>query len=238
MMVFHVGRIASKRLVSPSVTVLDLHVPSLHFFLPGQWVDFVSPENSGWVGGFSLASSPSDLPTVTLAVKASSQKPARWVTFDSKVGDTIEIQVGGNCVLEKDFKKSAVFCGAGIGISPLLSMYRQHVQERGPGGKGASFLYIAPNEDELVFIEELVELASLKGGQLVVSLTRQDEWQKPLSGVQCLAGRKVMHTFLSDNTSHDAIYYICGPPSMMDEAIGLLRGNDVTSSNIRYEKWW
>jgi ferredoxin-NADP reductase len=237
MMVFHVGRIASKRLVSPSVTVLDLHVPSLDFFLPGQWVDFVSQEKKGWVGGFSLASSPRDLPTVTLAVKASSKAPAQWVTLESKVGDAVEIQVGGNCVLEKDFEKSAVFCGAGIGISPMLSMYRQHVQERGLGGKGASFLYIAANEGELVFVKKLVELASLKGDQLVVSLT-QDGWQKPLSGVQCLTGRKVMHTVLKDNTSHDAIYYICGPPSMMDEAIGLLRENGISSSNIRYEKWW
>jgi NAD(P)H-flavin reductase len=88
-----------------------------------------------------------------------------------------------------------------------------------------------------VFVKKLVELASLKGDQLVVSLT-QDGWQKPLSGVQCLTGRKVMHTVLKDNTSHDAIYYICGPPSMMDEAIGLLRENGISSSNIRYEKWW
>jgi len=235
-MVFHVGRIVAKRAASPTVTVLDLHVPSLSSFLPGQWVDFVAPPHE-WIGGFSLASCPRDLPKVTLAVKASSQKPAQWVTRESQVGDSVEIKVGGSCVLQRDFERPAVFCAGGIGISPLLAMYRQHVQERGDTGK-ASFLYLVPNEEELVFAEELVDLASFKGDQVVLSLTQQDEWKEPLNGVECATGRQVMQRFLQDNTSNDSIYYICGPPSMLDEAIGVLEQKGVPSTNIVYEKWW
>lgn len=236
-MVFHVGRIVAKWSASPTVTILNLHVPSLSSFLPGQWIDFVAPPHT-WVGGFSLSSSPRELPKVTLAVKSSSQKPSHWVTNESQVGDHVEVQVGGNCVLQRDFKKPAVFYAGGIGISPLLSMYRQHTQERGDDGAGAYFLYLVSNEEELVFIEELVELASLNGDRIVVSLTQLDEWKKPLQGVECLTGRAVMQTFLQNGTPSNVVYYICGPPSMLDEAIDVLEQKKVPSSNIVYEKWW
>ncbi len=172
-----------------------------------------------------------------LAVKASSQKPSQWVTYESKVGDSVKIRVGGDCVLVKDFDKPAVFCAGGIGVSPLLSMYRQHVQER-PEGKHASFLYLVPNEDEIVFVEEIVNLASINGDQVVASLTQQDDWMNPLPGVECLTGRKVMSTFLQRKCSDRAIYYICGPPSMLDEAIDLLEEQGVSRTNVIYEKWW
>ena len=48
LMVFHVGRIVAKRLASPTVTILELQVPTLVSFHPGQWVDFVAPPHD-WV---------------------------------------------------------------------------------------------------------------------------------------------------------------------------------------------
>jgi benzoate/toluate 1,2-dioxygenase reductase subunit len=237
-MVFHAGRIVAKRLASPTVTILELDVPTLASFHPGQWVDFVAPPHD-WVGGFSLASSPSELPNVTLTVKASSQTPAQWVTKGSSVGDNVRIRVGGSCVLYKDFTKPAVFCAGGIGISPLFCMYRQHVQERGAHhGKGAYFLYLAAKEEELVLVEELMELASSNADRLFVSLTRQNEWNKPLEGVECVTGREAMQTFLSDDTPSDAIYYLCGPPSMLDEALYMLQRKGISSERIVHEKWW
>lgn len=238
-MVFHVGRIVAKTAASPTVTVLRLHVPSFCSFLPGQWVDFQAPPHK-FVGGFSIASSPNDLPHLTLAIKASSQAPSQWVTTESNVGDTVNVQVGGTCVLKHYTKQHAVFCAGGIGISPLLSMYRQHVQERRM--KNASFLYLVSKEEELVFAEELVKLASIHNDRLVLSLTQQDEWKeiKSLSNtnVECLTGRDVMRTFLQHDTEN-ATYYICGPPSMLNDAIDLLeQEKGVPSSNIIYEKWW
>jgi ferredoxin-NADP reductase len=237
-MVFCAGRIVAKRAASPTVTVLDLHVPSLTSFLPGQWVDFMAPPHT-WIGGFSLASSPKDLPLVTLAVKASSQEPSQWVTYKSQVGDAVQVQVGGNSVLRQDCgDKPAVFVAGGIGISPLLSMYRQYTQEReNGGGAQARFLYLVSKEEELVFIDELVHLTSENGDGLVLSLTQQKEWKRPLQGATCLLGRDVMRAFLQNQVSQNTIYYICGPPTIL-EAIDLLEQKGVPSSNVVYEKWW
>jgi NAD(P)H-flavin reductase len=89
-----------------------------------------------------------------------------------------------------------------------------------------------------VFVEELIKLASSRDDRLLVSLTRQNEWKTPLKGVECFTGRQVMQTFLSGDTSSDAIYYLCGPPSMLDEATNLLQQKDICSKRIVYEKWW
>lgn len=184
-----------------------------------------------------MASSPNKLPLVTLAIKTSRQEPSKWVTNESKVGDDVEIQVGGGCVLVKDFARPAVFIAGGIGISPLLSMYRQHCEERG-NGKGASFLYIVSNEEELVFIDELQSLARESGDRVVASLTQQDAWKNPFEDVTCLTGRDVMIPFLNEDSPEDAIFYVCGPPAMLDEAIELLGQRGIPSPRIVYEKWW
>lgn len=89
-----------------------------------------------------------------------------------------------------------------------------------------------------MFVEELVELASINGDRVEASVTRQDEWKKPFTGIECLRGRKAMNHFLQTKSSDNAIYYICGPPSMLDEAIALLKDKDVPTSNIIYEQWW
>jgi ferredoxin-NADP reductase len=117
-------------------------------------------------------------------------------------------------------------------------MFRQYVQERGENGTGASFLYLVANEEELVFVEELMELAFLKNDRLVVSLTRQNEWNKLLKGVECVTGRQALHSFLRDKTPSNAIYYMCGPPSMLDDGLYMLQQKGISSERIVYEKWW
>eukprot|EP00536_Pseudo-nitzschia_multiseries_P003847 jgi/Psemu1/186755/e_gw1.61.42.1 len=127
---FHAGTIVKRARISPTVMVLDIRVaPSLTTFLPGQWVDFVvakqTNEQHNWVGGFSIASSPRDLPTITLAVKRSDDPPAAWVHDDeqSAVGVPVEVRVGGNrnSVLDERLPlRPSVFCAGGIGISPVL----------------------------------------------------------------------------------------------------------------------
>eukprot|EP00531_Pseudo-nitzschia_arenysensis_P011659 CAMPEP_0116139182 /NCGR_PEP_ID=MMETSP0329-20121206/13170_1 /TAXON_ID=697910 /ORGANISM="Pseudo-nitzschia arenysensis, Strain B593" /LENGTH=204 /DNA_ID=CAMNT_0003634197 /DNA_START=96 /DNA_END=707 /DNA_ORIENTATION=- len=194
---FHAGKIITRSRISPTVMLLEIEVPTLKSFLPGQWVDFVAKPND-WVGGFSIASSPRDLPKLTLAVKKSKDRPATWVHNDdeSSVGYPVEIRVGGDSVLDKELPlRPSVFCAGGIGVSPILSQYREflHLRDNNNNNNANStlensnenatakiptsiFLYTASSTTELVFGYELAEL-SRKGSQLghdkmVFALTR------------------------------------------------------------------
>jgi len=253
--------------------LLDIDVPSLTTFLPGQWVDFVVKPND-WVGGFSIASSPRDLPKLTLAVKNSDHPPATWTHDDdrSAVGVPVEIRVGGDCVLEEKLPlPPSVFCAGGIGISPILSQYREFLFLRDTIGTPPSssssdtdietattmFLYTASSAEELVFGEELAELSQqgCKKGhdRMVFALTKQITENDDITSrrhelllfndvqqhVERRTGR-ILTEFL-DETPNDAIYYICGPPSMIDDAVQHLttaRERKIPLERIKYEKWW
>jgi len=169
---YHAAKILQRKLVSPSVVVLDLEVATtLKSFQAGQWIDFVVPPYD-WIGGFSPASLPGDLPKVTIAVKRSKYPPAAWVhSEESKVlGRGVKVQVGGKTVLDTSNidKQAVVFCAGGIGISPLLSMYRQwnvlqqkqHSRKEDNRLPSASFFYSVSREEELVFLDELLETVS------------------------------------------------------------------------------
>mmetsp|Transcript_27922 Transcript_27922/g.67933 ORF Transcript_27922/g.67933 Transcript_27922/m.67933 type:complete len:279 (-) Transcript_27922:65-901(-) len=278
-MIYHAAKITRKYLASPSVIILELNVPSLTSFLPGQWVDFMAPPHE-WIGGFSIASSPSNLPQLTLAIKKSKAQASAWVHSDSKVGSDLRVQVGGGCTLqrrdedddddddeEEEDDKPVVFCAGGIGISPVLGNYRYHLNQQkkkrratssGKATKPTMLFYSASTQDELVFWEELVQLhreqqeadPEIKN-RMIFSLTKSESWDDSFlntlsdassgdsdtAGIIELRHGRYLLEFLQAGPK-DAIYYICGPPKMNDDAVAFLEAKGVPASNIRYEKWW
>lgn len=207
---YHAGKILARRVASPTVVVLDIQVaPTLTSFQPGQWVDFCVPPYT-WIGGFSPASVPSELPRLTLAVKKSDHAPSAWVhsSESCEIGRPVQVQVGGSSVLDKTkiHQQPVVFCAGGIGISPLLSMYREWTEiqrqweeksssssEESDDTKDtehcpttlpkASFLYSISRQEELVFKEELVRQASLTTKarhHVILTLTQQATWDDAL----------------------------------------------------------
>ena len=234
-MSFIPGRILAKRAASPTVTLLDLSIPSLTF-APGQWLDFCIP-TADWIGGFSIASGPSPS-AIQIAVKESTHPPAHWVTHDSQVGDTVIVKVGGTCLLHSEQQHPAIMIAGGIGISPVLGLYRQHVIEKRPPVK---FFYSVSTEEEVVFRNELEQLIR-PNDHLTITLTQSNTWnqqqQSPPNNIDYQVGR-TMTAFLKETLLPDnAIYYVCGPPSMQDEALETLRSHHVAPDRLVYEKWW
>jgi len=237
---FHTARIIRKQILSSRVLGLTLDVPTLQQFEPGQWVDFCVPSFS-WIGGFSLVSSPKELPTCQLAIKASSDTPSRWVHEQSRVGDTVQIRVGGSCIYQAAKASTRVFCAGGIGIAPILCMFRHHMHFRDDKSP-TRLLYSATSSEELVFQDELRSLMEKYGshGDDYVWLTvTREEWKEQPTPNQCIEyrqGRQLIN-FLSQQPAASR-YYLCGPPTMMDEAVKILKRRGVSDSNIIYEKWW
>lgn len=266
-MIYHAAKITRKYLASPTVMILELNVPTLTSFLPGQWVDFMAPPHE-WIGGFSIASPPSKLPELTLAIKKSKAKASAWVHTESDVGSDLKVQVGGSCSLQppsgddddKYVDRPVVFCAGGIGISPVLGNYRylldRQKKRKADSGNAAkpspstTFFYSVSTQDELVFWEELIQLHKEQHEtnpksekRMIFSLTQSDAWDESLFGTQGKdIGVELRHgrylSELLESTPPEAIYYICGPPKMNDDAVNFLVAKGVSPSDIRCEKWW
>jgi ferredoxin-NADP reductase len=267
---FHAARIIRKRMLSPTICWIHLQAAdSLNTFSPGQWVDFVVP-GLPWVGGFSLVSDPADLPVLSLAVRQSEHAPSTWVHDKSSEGGDVEIRVGGTCTLQNNYTgrdeatsmmRPVVFCAGGIGIVPMLSLYRAHygrLQTLATSpSTPTSLLYSASTQEEMVFADELINLVKMhgqeaRGDRLVLTLTQQTAWKhtrmeqqedrardsgNTSEGLIAYRSGRQLSKFLSEQAA-DSVYYLCGPPAMMDDAARILRDRGVPSTDVNYEKWW
>jgi hypothetical protein len=100
-------------------------------FRPGQWLDmFLDAQGITKVGGFSLTSSPLELPSFALTVKKSPNPPAIWCVDEAKIGDRVQCRPGGNfhwtaaSAHQGLEAQRLLLVAGGIGVTPLYSMVR------------------------------------------------------------------------------------------------------------------
>ncbi len=228
--------IASIAQATPTVKALKLDVGSHPFnFLPGQWVDcYLSPEGHDDVAGFSITSSPLTRGTIDLAVKLVGDNcVTRHLHESSEVGDVVYVEGGsGDFFYEREMGDSLVLIGGGIGITPLVSIVR-YIDEAAQGVR-VSLLYSASTPSELLFHDELLELASRDGAfSCHFTVTRRSE--EPWNGA---VGRISAKMLTDANVDLEALFYLCGPPPMIRDVLDLLRDLDVPDSRVKSEQWW
>ena len=204
-------------------------------FLPGQWIDLnIDTGDTTAVGGFSITSSPLQRGTIELAIKKLPHGfAANYLHQRAKVGDSFVIQGGfGGFHYEPEWKGPLTLIAGGIGITPLMSMLR-YMDQVGPEGE-VSLLYSASSPSELLFRQELQELAARKPRfRCVFTVTRpqSEEWDERV-------GRIDRGLLQEHRPAHDCLYYLCGPPPLQDGLSGVLTSLGVNPSHIKAERWW
>ena len=204
-------------------------------FMAGQWVDFfVTLEGAEAVGGYSITSSPAKQTTFSLAVKqdGSDHPVTNWLHEDAKVGDMVEVALGGDFYYEPDEAESVVLIAGGIGLTPLMSIVRSanELATR----TSLTLVYSASTPDELLFRDELESIAADNPRiRPVFTVTQQtpDAWEGH-------TGRINAELLRAESVDLDALFFVCGPPTMIRAMIAMLRELGVPRSRIRYEQWW
>lgn len=221
---------------TPTVKALKLDVGSHPFsFLPGQWVDcYLSPEGRDDVAGFSITSSPSTRGTIDLAVKlVGDNRVTHHIHESAAVGDVIYVEGGsGDFFYQREMGDSLVLIGGGIGITPLMSIVR-YADDTAPGLR-VSLFYSASTPSELLFHDDLLELASRNGAvSCHFTVTRRSE--EPWTGA---VGRIDANTLTDVDVDPEALFYVCGPPPMIRDVLDMLSDLGVPDSRVKYEQWW
>ena len=95
----HVAECVEKNKVGKDLYQLKFnkhHKKSTNFnFIPVQWVDMFIPSRKT-VGGFSLTSTPTELPYFDLAIQKTPHPPTLWLAENCQIGDVVSVQAGGN----------------------------------------------------------------------------------------------------------------------------------------------
>lgn len=231
----HTATITSIQQASPSVKVFQLDYGQQPFhYLAGQWIDLYANVNGKTeVGGYSMTSSPHQSgSSIELAVKSSTRHPVtRWLHEDAKIGDTVQISDGqGVFVYQPEMSRRVVLVGAGVGVTPLISIFR-YIAAAVPQ-TDVTLVYSIPDADEYLFQTDIEALSRQPNCHHLVTLTQPDaRWQGR-------SGRIDTQLLREAGMSDDTLYYLCGPQGMVEDVSAVLTSIGVPASRIIYEKWW
>ncbi|CAG8486194.1 13086_t:CDS:2 [Cetraspora pellucida] len=236
-----------------------------HIERTSQWLDVFIP-NVSIVGGFSLTSTPYQYNltnTFELSIKYSTNPPAKWFHENAKIGDSVEVRVGGEFVWDEkkeqeDGTECVMFIAGGVGINPLISMFTSILEVENNsnvnymkkvGVKKIRLLYSAKSFSELLFYNRIEKLRKEWPQVLECKYFLTGEnvspSQSPFANDESefCYGQRISQKILGDiiMKEHDNLdklkCFICGPPIMRDDLICWLKSAGLIEKRILLEKW-
>jgi ferredoxin-NADP reductase len=216
---------------TPTIKVLKLDLMGGEFsYHPGQWIDcYADIDGERRVAGYSIASSPTTKGAFELAVKRSDNPVTQYIHTRARVGDTLYVEGGqGDVYYTREMGDNLVIFAAGIGIAPMMGILRY---AHAVGDVEAKMIYGAASDEELAYLVEIRSIADANP-RITHHVTVSGGGTKQREG-------KVDESLLSElGLDLGALYFVCGPPPMINSTVNILRKMGVQDRRIRYELWW
>ncbi len=210
---------------------LVLSGPELKY-KPGQYCDLKIPGTED-VRSFSMA----NLPCGELEFMIKIYPDGKFSSLLS--GGTLEegheLEVTGPYgvfTLREKSDRPLLFIGGGAGMAPILALLRA-MAERG-SERPAVYYYGARGPKDLFHLDELRELEQrLPNFRFVPALSEADDnpdWDGERGLITDVVAR-------CEDKLSEVDAYLCGPPPMVDAAIGMLDANGVPESRVYFDKF-
>jgi ferredoxin-NADP reductase len=215
--------------VAVGTLAFRLSKPDGFAFKPGQAVtlSLVDPpaEPNSAQRIFSLVSAPFE-DQLTVATRMREGSAFKRALGMLPLGAKLKLKgPRGVMTLHEDRSRAAVFIAGGIGITPFMSMLRQAAHDR--LAQRLLLLYSNRRPQDAAFLAELQGLAQ-----------RIDDFR-------LLARMTDAEGFVDDSTvkrfAGDAaapVYYLAGPPAMVNAMKSMLRGAGVADQDVRSEQFF
>lgn len=208
-------------------------------FNPGQHLPMrlYADGEAALIRTYSISSAPSD-GHIRISVKA--QGLASQHLHDKvQVGDILEVRPPlGSFTLTVDTARPAVLIGAGVGITPLISMFRElawqnQTQQR---ERHIHLFQSARALEELPFQEELEQLLQRDAGQLHVHRALSRPGTEAVLGRDYeIAGRLGLADVKARLAFDDYDFYLCGPAGFIQDLYDGLRALNIADERIHAE---
>ncbi len=215
--------------------VLSLVSPEEFVFHPGQYVDVRIPGSGDEHRSFSMASLPSNVGEVELMIKLYPDGHFSGLLADGSIAKGQELAITGpygTFTLRESSQRPLLMIGGGAGMAPILSLLRQMELEE--NDRPATFYYGARTTADLFALDELERLTkNLAGFEFVPALSDEDpgeDWTGECGLVTDVVERR-------EESLEDFDAYVCGPPPMVEAAMGLLSAKGIPDSRIYFDKF-
>jgi ferredoxin-NADP reductase len=212
--------------------------PDGFVFVPGQFVNLtlINPPETDAEGNartFSIASAPhEDFIMVTTRLRDTAFKR---VLSHSSPGIEVSMEGPfGDLKLHRNASRAAVFLAGGIGITPFRSIVLAAAEQKLP--QSIFLFYANRRPEDAAFLEELEGLTKINPRYKFIPCMSQmeqsrQEWHGETGRIDAPLLAKHLSGFVSP------VYYIAGPPAMVQALNSMLTSRGVSEDDIHMEEF-
>lgn len=203
-------------------------------FIAGQYVELKIPATEEQWRSFSMANSPGEKNRVDLIIKLIPGGAfGTALKHGLDLGDRIDLRGPFGSFAVRWSHRPMIMIAGGSGMAPILAILKYLVSIQNK--RDVLFLYGARTRRDLILTEDLEKLAAEHGWfTYVPALSEHDAsdttWGGELGLVTEALGRRVTST-----QGYEA--YMCGPPPMIDAAIGMLETGGCKPKHIYFDRF-
>ena len=214
--------------------------PSGFDFKPGQAIDVMltlsasPPEDQSTRHTFSIVSAPfqGDLVIATRMRDSAYKRALKAMTVGAQV--TMD-GPSGSLGLHNDLARAAILIAGGIGITPFMSMLRQAAKDQRQ--QRLVLLYSNRRPEDAAFLSELQQLEGQNPNfRLVATMTQMPASQLPWAGQKGLVTAELVTSVVGGLST--PIFYVAGPPGMVDALRQTLNRAGIDDDDIRSEEFY
>jgi len=225
--------------IAEGTMAFHLAKPSGFSFKPGQAIEVIlddAPTSDAQSArhAFSIVSAPFE---GRLTVATRMRDSAFKRTLKSlAIGASIRIDGPfGSLTLHNKRERPAVLIAGGIGITPFMSMLRQAAQDQLP--QRLVLLYSNRRPEDAAFLAELQALEQQnKEFRLVATMTQMEQSTRSWAGEQGTIGEALVRKVAGELAA--PIYYLAGPPAMVEAMRQTLNLAGVDDDDVRSEEFY
>jgi Na+-transporting NADH:ubiquinone oxidoreductase subunit F len=196
---------------------------------------------------YSMASHPGEKGLLLFNVRIAPPPPrdmslppgiASSYIFNLKPGDRVEVSGPYGEFFIKDTKKEMIYIGGGAGMAPLRSHLMFLFRALKTLDRRISYWYGARSARDMFYAEEFKAIErEFPNFSFTAALSEPlagDHWEGPAGFIH----QVLYDQYLKNHEEPEEVeYYLCGPPAMIDAALGMLDSLGVPPEMISHDKF-
>jgi ferredoxin-NADP reductase len=224
--------------VAESTMAFHFDKPAGFAHKPGQAVDLVLDLPGGGDAdarhAFSIVSAPCE-PELVIATRMRGSVYKRALEA-LPIGARARLEGPfGALTLHGKLQRPAVLVAGGIGITPFVSMLRQVVKDEAQ--RRVALLYANRRPEDAAFLDELQACAQRHGGvRVLATMTDMARSSRPWNGSTLPIDDRLLAEIARG--LDDPVYYLAGPPALVEDVTRLLNNAGVDDGDIRSESFY
>jgi ferredoxin-NADP reductase len=197
----------------------------------------------GPMRSFTIASSPTEEKFILISTRIR-DTPFKKKLANLDLGTLVNFTAPlGKFVLHEDNSSLAVFLSGGIGVTPFRSMIKYATDKKSP--TKIMMFDSNRNQENILYRGEFDEcLSANKNLKIIYTITEtsspsssgtaDDDWK----GERGYINKAMVTNYLTSNELDNSIFYICGPPGMLNAMQKLLQDDlHISKERIKIEEF-